>query len=57
MENNKQIRYAVTKTFTSGLLKGLTIVENTTMRFAVGFVCDQPVAGSPYRIEAVKVLQ
>jgi hypothetical protein len=47
-------KYEITKTFTAGLLVGLTITETTTVKFAVGFRCDNPVAGSPYVITAVK---
>lgn len=56
MMNNTQTRYAVTKTFVGGLLKGITIVEETTVKFAVGFVCTMPIGGSPYRIDAVVAL-
>jgi hypothetical protein len=59
MVNNNQNpkRYEVTKTFTSGLLAGLTITETTTVKFVVGFECKKPVGGSPYRITAVKVVR
>lgn len=49
-------RYRVTRLFTGGLLAGLTYTEVTTVEFAVGFTCERPVGGSPYRIIAVEVL-
>jgi hypothetical protein len=54
MNTNTTRKYEVTKTFTSGLLKGLTITEVTSVKFEVGFICEKPCAGSPYIITAVK---
>lgn len=45
--------FQVTKTFIGGALKGITIVEKTSVKYAVGFVCKKPIGGSPYRIDAV----
>jgi hypothetical protein len=51
------VKYRVTKLFTGGLLEGLTIEETTTVLFPVGFVCEKPVAGSPYVVTGVEVLR
>ena len=48
--NQNSMRYAVTKNFTSGLLKGLTITEETSVRFVVGFSTKE------YTITSVVVL-
>ena len=45
--------YLVTKHFTGGLLKGLTIEETTSVKFEIGFKCPKPCAGSPYIIKNV----
>lgn len=44
--------FRVTKRFTGGLLDGIVITEETSVRFPVGFKCPRPVGGSPYVIEA-----
>lgn len=44
--------YEITKTFTAGPLKGITITERTSARFTVGQTVDKPIGGSPYRIDA-----
>ena len=46
--------YEVTREFTGGLLKGLTHTETTTVKFDVGFICEKPCGGDPYRIISVK---
>jgi F0F1-type ATP synthase assembly protein I len=46
--------FVVTKEFTGGVLHGLTINETTPVRFEVGFVCDKPSGGSPYKVIACK---
>jgi hypothetical protein len=46
--------YEVTKLFIGGILAGLTIVEKTSVKFAVGFECQKPCGGSPYRIVEVR---
>ena len=43
-------KYEVVKTFTSGLLKGLTITEQTTVKFTVGLKTKE------YRVVAVMVV-
>ena len=45
--------YEITKTFTAGLLKGLTITERTTVRWTVGQIVAKPLGGSAYRIVSV----
>lgn len=50
------ILYKITKTFTDGDLKGITLVERTTAEFKVGQTVDKPIGGSPYRIDAVEVV-
>jgi hypothetical protein len=42
--------YQITKVFTGGILKGLTIQEKTSVKFAVGFECKKPIGGSSYKI-------
>jgi len=49
----KTTKYLVTKLFIGGLLNGLTIEEETTCCYRVGFVCKNPIGGSPYKIIAV----
>lgn len=49
------MKYEVTKTFTAGALAGLTITEVTSVEFAVGFRCENPIGGgSPYVVTSVK---
>ena len=50
MNTNTTRKYEVVKTFTSGLLKGLTITEQTTVKFAVGLKTKE------YRVVAVRVV-
>jgi hypothetical protein len=47
---NTNRKYEVTKTFTSGLLKGLTYTEVTSVNFVVGFSTKE------YTITSVVVL-
>lgn len=42
--------YLVTKQFTGGLLVGITIKEETSVKFPVGFVTKPPYFGSPYKV-------
>jgi len=49
-------RYNITKVFIGGLLKGISIVETTSVKFPVGYVCRNPIGGSPYKITAVERL-
>jgi hypothetical protein len=49
--------YEITKTFTDGALKGITITERTTARFTVGQIVAKPIGGSPYRIDGVRAVQ
>lgn len=53
-QRGRVMRYEITKQFIGGILNGLTIVEFTTVQFAVGFVCHKPIGGSPYRIVSVR---
>jgi hypothetical protein len=50
MNTNTTRKYEVTKTFTSGLLKGLTITENTSVKFSEGFKTKE------YRVVSVRVV-
>jgi hypothetical protein len=43
--------FTVTKKFVSGLLEGLTVTEDTTVRFKVGQVY-KPAIGSSYLVTA-----
>lgn len=54
--NMKAARYKITKTFIGGILHGMTIEEQTTVKFEEGFVCRKPSGGSPYKITKVEVL-
>jgi hypothetical protein len=47
------MKYLVTKVFIGGMLKGITITEETSVKFQVGFVCRITSGGSPYRIASV----
>lgn len=47
-------RYLVTKTFTRGPLKGLTITEETTVRFVAGREYRACVGRSAYRVVSVE---
>ena len=46
--------YLVTRRFIGGLLEGLSYTEKTSVEFKVGFVCLNPVGGSPYVIVSIK---
>ena len=48
-----RVSYLVTKTFVGGFLKGITIVEETSVRYEVGLTYLKPIGGNPYRIDAV----
>lgn len=48
--------YEITKTFTAGILKGVTITEQTTVCWKVGQEVRKPIGGSPYRIDSIKVV-
>ncbi len=50
-------QYRVTRLFIGGILKGLTHTDLTTVKFEVGFICNRPCAGSPYRIIAVEKIE
>ena len=43
--------YSVTKTFVSGLLKGITITETTPVKFEIGKVYKACAGSSDYRID------
>lgn len=43
-------KYLVTKSFTKGLLKGITIVEETTVAFKVGKTYKACVGSSVYKV-------
>ncbi len=46
--------YKVTRKFIGGTLEGLEHTETTTVKFAIGFVCENPIGGSPYKVVAVE---
>ena len=48
--------YRITKTFTSGPLRGLTITEETRVAFPVGHTFKPCAGGSAYRIDACEVV-
>jgi len=50
----KYLKYKVTRQFIGGILNGLTHTEITGAKFEIGFVCWEPIGGSPYRIIAVE---
>lgn len=43
-------QYKVTRLFIGGILKGLTHTGITTVKFEKGFICNNPIGGSPYKI-------
>ena len=45
--------YIVEKKFIGGFLDGLTISEMTNVKYPLGFVCEKPVGGSPYKIISI----
>ena len=48
-------RFIVVKLFTGGILDGLTVTEETTVEFPVGFEsCRTSGFGSPYRVIACR---
>lgn len=49
-------KYLVTKTFTKGLLKGLTIVEETGVAFKVGKTYKACVGSSVYKVTGCETL-
>ncbi len=46
--------YSVTRRFIGGTLEGLEHTEETTVKFEVGFRCENPIGGSPYEIVSVQ---
>lgn len=42
--------YEVTRKFTSGILRGLTHTEVTSVKFRVGWECKKPIGESSYKI-------
>lgn len=46
--------YKVTRLFTAGILKGLTYTGITAVNFELGFICNESVFGSPYKIVNVE---
>ena len=48
--------YQITRLFTSGVLKGLTYTEVTSVHMPIGFECKKPIGGSGYIITKVEVL-
>ena len=49
------MKYKITREFTSGIFKGKTHTEITSVKFEVGFVCEKPSVGtSGYIIIAVE---
>lgn len=48
-------RYKVRKTFLEGTLKGITIEEQTTVRFEIGKTYGGGWSGSRYKVTAVDV--
>lgn len=47
-------KYRVTKRFLAGLLEGLTYIFETDVEYHVGWVCENPIGGSPYVIDTVE---
>jgi len=43
-------QFRVTKLFIGGILDGLTYTFTDTREWEVGWVCEKPIGGSPYRI-------
>ena len=48
-------RYLVTKKFTAGPMKGLTVVDESPVPFYVGFKPSRPYFGSPYIVTKTEV--
>lgn len=49
------MKYKITKTFTGGLLNGITVIEAVNNNYLVGYECKNPVGNSsPYIITNVK---
>lgn len=48
------MKYKITKLFIGGILENLMIEEETNVEFEIGFTCNNPAGGSPYRIIDVK---
>jgi hypothetical protein len=51
----RSVRYLVTKKFTAGPMKGLTIVDESPVPFYVGFKPSKPYFGSPYIVTKTQV--
>lgn len=43
--------YLVTKTFTEGILKGITITEKTAVKFTVGKIYKACLGATVYRVD------
>ena len=51
----KSAQYLVTKKFTGGAMKGLTIVDKSPVPFYVGFKPSKPYFGSPYIVTKTEI--
>lgn len=51
----QSVRYLVTKKFTAGPMKGMTIVDESPVPFYVGFKPSKPYFGSPYIVTKTQV--
>ena len=43
-------QYKVTRLFVGGILEGLEYTEVTAIEYTLGWVCNKPIGGSPYKI-------
>jgi hypothetical protein len=55
LESEKKKKFNVTKLFTQGYLKGISITENTNVKFRIGFECKKPFGISPYKITKIEL--
>ena len=44
--------FRVTRVFTAGILAGITYTETSRVQMPVGFTCEKPSAGDPYKVTA-----
>lgn len=47
-------KYRITRLFLSGILEGLTYTGITSVYMPLGWICEKPIGGDPYKIIAVE---
>ena len=56
MMNEGDTMFQVTKLHTAGILTGMTTTETTSVKFPVGFVCQNAIGGGSYIVTKVMAI-